>query len=165
MYSLYFTFTFFKTSCSLSHSFELSFDITGCKEKIRWLKSRPIIWCNFKEVYKQLCIRCTLISCRVVGDCSPFRPFWAASCSAANFSACNLSSSALAEAIRAASAASAAALRSACETRSPSCFTMVTSVGWKRIEYRASNFYRNRKSILFKIQMKMISIFTLLILP
>ena len=139
MYSQDFTFTFFKTSCSLSHSFELSFDITGCKEKNKRIKIQANNLKRFyyaKDVYKQLCITCTLISCSVVGDRSPFRPFWAASCSAANFSACNLSSSALAEAIRAASAASAAALRSACETRSPSDFTTVTSVGWKRTEYR-----------------------------
>ena len=116
----------------------LSYHLTSraAKKKIRGLKSKLIIWSDFKDVYKQLCITCTLISCSVVGDRSPFRPFWAASCSAANFSACNLSSSALAEAIRAASAASAAALRSACETRSPSDFTTVTSVGWKRTEYR-----------------------------
>ena len=109
MYSLDFTLTFFKTSCSLSHSFELSFDITGCKEKNKRIKiqANNLKRFYYKDVYKQLCITCTLISCSVVGDRSPFRPFWAASCSAANFSACNLSSSALAEAIRAASAASA----------------------------------------------------------
>jgi len=73
----------------------------------------------------------TLISAIFEGDCSPFKFFCDASSSAANFSACSLSSSALADAIRAASATSAAALRSACETRSPSGLTMVTSVGYK----------------------------------
>ena len=72
---------------------------------------------------------CTLISCIFEGELVPLILFWAASCSAANLSACNLSSSALAEAILAASAASAAAFKSAWETRSPSGFTIVTSVG------------------------------------
>ena len=74
----------------------------------------------------------TLMSCcKFEGDCAPLIFFCcAASCSAANRSASNLSFSAASEAILAASAASAAALRSACETRSPSGLTIVTSVGY-----------------------------------